>query len=95
MRTTVTLDRDVERMLKDAMHRDRSSFKETLNGAIRAGLSAGSKRKAKTTFKIKARALGLRRGIDPAGLNHLAGEMEVDAFMELTRRLEKNDPARR
>lgn len=39
MRTTVTLDRDVERMLQQAMHRSRNGFKETLNAAIRAGLS--------------------------------------------------------
>ena len=31
MRTTVTLDPDVERLLREAMHRSRLSFKETLN----------------------------------------------------------------
>ena len=31
MRTTVTLDEDVERLLREATHRSRSSFKETLN----------------------------------------------------------------
>jgi len=38
MRTTVTLDEDVERLLREAMHRSRRGFKETLNLAIRAGL---------------------------------------------------------
>jgi hypothetical protein len=39
MRTTVTLDKDVEKMLRDAMHNSNRSFKELLNAAIRAGLS--------------------------------------------------------
>ena len=41
MRTTVTLDADVEQLLRDAMHERRQSFKETLNQAIRAGLAGG------------------------------------------------------
>lgn len=38
MRTTVTLDPDVEMLLKDAAHRSGKPFKATLNDAIRAGL---------------------------------------------------------
>ena len=34
MRTTVTLDKDVERMLREAMHRSRTSFKQALNAAM-------------------------------------------------------------
>jgi hypothetical protein len=38
MRTTVTLDPDVQNLLKDAAHRSGKPFKVTLNDAIRAGL---------------------------------------------------------
>lgn len=38
MRTTVTLDMDVQKLLKDAAHRSGKPFKVTLNDAIRAGL---------------------------------------------------------
>ena len=38
MRTTVTLDADVQRLLKDAAHRSGKPFKVALNDAIRAGL---------------------------------------------------------
>ena len=41
MRTTVTLDPDVERMLHTAMRERGVSFKEALNEAVRLGLSAG------------------------------------------------------
>ena|SRR5215212_7076655 len=84
MRTTVTLDKDVERLLRGAMHRTRRGFKETLNSAIRAGLS--SKRQKGEAFVVKARGLGLRSGLDPAGFNKLADELEVDAFMARERK---------
>ena len=38
MRTTVTLDADVERLIRDAMRERGISFKEALNEAARTGL---------------------------------------------------------
>ena len=38
MRTTITLDPDVEVLLKDAMRGRDASFKEVVNGALRRGL---------------------------------------------------------
>jgi hypothetical protein len=89
MRTTVTLDKDVERMLREAMHRSRRSFKETLNAVLRSGLTKRSVQHKGVRFIIKARPLGLRAGIDPAGFNKLADEMEVDAFIEKHKRIRK------
>ena len=80
MRTTVTLEKDVERMLRDAMHRSRKSFKETLNAALRAGLSRKPPRTKRSAFIVRARPMGLRAGIDPAGFNKLVDELEVAAF---------------
>ena len=79
MRTTVTLDKDVEKLLREVMHRTRSSFKQALNAAIRAGLGGPAPAPARRPFKIKARPLGLRAGLDPAGFNQLADELEVEA----------------
>ena len=39
MRTTVTLDPDVERLVKDAMRERGLSFKQALNEALRRGLA--------------------------------------------------------
>ena len=89
MRTTVTLDKDVERKVRDAMHRSRISFKETLNNAVRAGLSSKSVPLEAKPFSIKARPLGLRSGIDPSGFNKLADELEADVFLEKNRRARK------
>jgi hypothetical protein len=38
MRTTVTLEPDVQKLLKDAAHRSGRPFKQVLNDAVRAGL---------------------------------------------------------
>ena len=86
MRTTVTLDKDVERMLRDAVHQSRRSFKETLNAALRIGLTARPARRMGPRFSVKARPMGLRPGIDPASLNKLADDLEADAFLEKQRR---------
>jgi hypothetical protein len=48
VRTTVTLDPDVERLLRQAMNAKGVSFKEALNQAIRTGLSA--RRKSQPRF---------------------------------------------
>lgn len=85
MRTTVTLDKDVERMLRESMHRSRTSFKQALNTAIRAGLRQKTAQPASGPFVIKARPLGLRAGLDPAGFNKLADDLEVDAVLEKSR----------
>ena len=76
-------------MLRDAMHRSRKSFKESLNAALRAGLGGKPTRARSAPFVIKARSLGLRAGIDPAGFNKLADDLEVDAFLEKHRRAKK------
>ena len=74
MRTTVTLDDDVERLLKEAMHRSRRSFKETLNGALRAALGGKPDPADRPAFVVTARPLGLRVGVDPTSFNTLADE---------------------
>lgn len=98
MRTTVTLDADVEQLLRDAMQQRRQSFKEALNQAIRAGLSGAGLGVADQPFMLHAQPMGLRTGIDPGRLNQLADELESEAFADLSRRLlrsEKPRPRRR
>ena len=91
MRTTVTLDKDVERLLKDAMHRSRQSFKETLNRALRAALGGVPTQSHRPAFVLTARPLGLRAGIDPTSFNKLADELEADAFRERHARVTGDD----
>ncbi len=56
MRTTVTLDSDVERLIKDAMRERGISFKEALNEAARIGLRGKGPKRAQNfvqkTFRM-------------------------------------------
>jgi hypothetical protein len=73
-------------MVREAMHRSRRGFKETLNTALRAGLAARRSGSKPIPFVVRARPMGLRSGIDPAGLNKLADDLDADAFLEKPRR---------
>jgi hypothetical protein len=56
MRTTVTLDPDVERLIKQAVRERGVSFKQALNDSVRAG--ARPARKGGSSFTQKTFALG-------------------------------------
>jgi hypothetical protein len=86
MRTTVTLDPDVEHLLKDAARRSGASFKEVLNRAVREGLASRSATRSQAPFRVRARPMGLRPGIDPGALNLLVDELEIDEFLKRQKR---------
>jgi hypothetical protein len=56
MRTTVTLDPDVRRILEDVMKERGVPFKQALNDAVRAGVNAG--RQHKRRFVQKTYSMG-------------------------------------
>lgn len=90
MRTTVTIDPDVQQLLQDAMQRSRQSFKATLNQAIRRGLADMVPHVDEPPFQVEPRPLGLRAGIDPTRLNQLNDELEADAFLALSDQLRQD-----
>lgn len=77
MRTTVTLDPDVEAKLRSAMRERGVSFKVALNEAARAGLSSPDR--VERPFRVKAAPLGARFNIDRALT--IAGEMEDEEIL--------------
>ena len=93
MRTTVTLEPETERLLREAMHQRGQSFKETLNQAVIRGLTDLLCNIDETSFIQQSFAMGLRSGYDPAHLNFLNDDMEVDAFLALSQRLGKQTPS--
>ena len=72
MRTTVTLDPDVDALLQRAMQERGLTFKEAVNEAIRAGLSPAPAE----AFKQRTFALGWRPAIDYDKALQLAGALE-------------------
>ncbi len=90
MRTTVTLDPEAERLLKEAMRRRGISFKEALNRAVLKGLADLGGGGDEAPFEPRSFPMGLAPGLEPTQLARLNDEVEADAFVELTRRLEQD-----
>jgi hypothetical protein len=90
MRTTVTIDPDVERLLEGAMRQTGQSFKVTLNQAVRKGLAETVSDVDEPPFVVHAHDMGpLKGGIDPTKLGQFADQLEVEAHLEVTRKLEQ------
>jgi len=79
MRTTLTLDPDVALKLKARVTRQGVTFKQAVNDAIRRGLESEGP-PARFRFKVKARPLGLRPGIDYDKLGQMADQLEAEEF---------------
>jgi len=57
MHTTLTIDDDVARALKDLAHRSNTLFRQVVNETLRAGLSMPGARRSRR-YKVKPTALG-------------------------------------
>jgi hypothetical protein len=69
------LDDDVTFKIQEEMQRSGKSFKETVNEALRVGLSSTAVVEA-TPFRIKARPLGLRPGLSYDNIAELLEQIE-------------------
>jgi hypothetical protein len=85
MRTTLTLDPDVARLLEEEAHRQRKPFKQVVNEAIRRGLAPGPTASRPARFRVRPHKTTLRPGIDGGSLNRLADELEDEALVEKLR----------
>jgi hypothetical protein len=83
MRTTVTLDPDVESMLRKEMRRRGEPFKQVLNNAIRAGLR--NRKRREDSFEPLTFDMGQPR-VDLTKAASLAAELEDEELIERYRR---------
>jgi hypothetical protein len=81
VRTTLTLDPDVARLLEEEVHRLRRPFKQVVNDAIRRGLSPALADTPTRPYRTLVHKAELRPGIDPAALNRLADELEDEELI--------------
>jgi hypothetical protein len=84
MRTTLTLDPDVERLIADAVHRERRSRRKVVNDALRRALTPARGRRDRV--RVVAHESAVRPGIDAGRLNQLADELEDEAVLDAARR---------
>lgn len=76
MRTTLTLDDDVARMVEEEVRRSGDTFKGVVNGLIRDGIVARRNPQKRKRFVVKPFALGLRPGLNYDCIGTLLDEIE-------------------
>jgi hypothetical protein len=76
MRTTLTIDPDVGRLIEDEVHRSRKSFKQVVNDAIRRGLSPVARATPSAPYRVKAHVAKLAAGFDRQRFNALVDELD-------------------
>lgn len=84
MRTTVTLDPDVETLLRKEVRRRGEPFKRVLNDAIREGLRTRTRRDDQT-FELLTFDMGVP-SLDLTKAGSLAAELEDDELIGRYRR---------
>jgi hypothetical protein len=81
MRTTLTLEADVARMLEEEAHRQRKPIKQVVNEALRRGLAPRGGGQM-PRYQVRPHSTSLRPGIDAQAFNRLADEMEDEAVLD-------------
>ena len=84
MRTTLTIDADVELLLQREMRRTDRSMKAVVNDALRIGLGVRGKPPRPPRFKVEPHAFEFKPGVDVDRLNQLVDELEAE---EIAKRL--------
>lgn len=78
MRTTLTIDPDVEQLLRREMRRGGRGMKAVVNDALRAGLGAAGKPQEAPPYLVEPHPLGLRPGTDADRLNQIADRIVAE-----------------
>lgn len=74
MRTTLTLDDDVAAALRDEARRTGKPFKQVVNDLLRRAMAAPAP--AQRPFRVQARRMGVRPGVDLDNISALIEEVE-------------------
>jgi len=78
MRTTLTLDPDVAKLVRDTIEHEHVTLKDAINEGLRRGLKPVHPRRS---LRIAPHHCLLQPGLDPRGFNQLADELENEAIV--------------
>lgn len=82
MRTTLTIDDDLGRALRETARHSGRSFKSVVNEVLRRGIAVGEKPAARREpFRVESAPMGFAPGVDEFKLNQLVDELEVDRLL--------------
>ena len=87
MRTTLTLDDDLDAFLRNRAKELGLSFKEVVNGVLRSGLGENVCKPNHPIPKTIPHSFGFNPGIDLDKLNQLADELESEEFLKSLRKI--------
>lgn len=76
MRTTLTIDDDIAKLVEREVKRSGDTFKGTINRLLREGLTASREKPDARPFEIKAMPMGLRPGLSYDRISELLEEAE-------------------
>lgn len=94
MRTTLTVDPDIARRLKEIARLERKSFKTVVNETLRAGLDRQRGHDhVLQPFKVDPEHCGFLPGVDTAKLNQYMDQLESDDFAAESRPHQGYSPA--
>jgi hypothetical protein len=80
MRTTLTIDPDIEVKAKKAVRMTGMTFKSLINQALRIGLDEVLSPKKSRPYLTKGRDLGLRKGLSYDNIHELLAVAEGEDF---------------
>lgn len=76
MRTTLSIDDDVARLVEHEVRRSGDSFKGTVNRLLRLGLTASRKPQPRKRFVVTPRKMGLPPGLSYDSIPTLLEKLE-------------------
>jgi hypothetical protein len=82
MRTTLTIADDLATQIENLRRREGLSLKRAVDLLLREGLRSRERPPAARRYRSETRKLHLRPGYDPAKLNQLVDELEMEALRE-------------
>lgn len=80
MRTTLTIDDNLYRRLRNLSRQEGKTFRQTVNDALRRGLTGESPPAEPEPFVVEARHCGFQPGVDLGRLNQLSDDIELDSL---------------
>ena len=84
MRTTLTIDDNIARQLKEIVHRSGKPFKTVVNEALRAGIDNNRIADVARPYRLK-----------PVAMGEVAGPYDLDKALQLADHLEDEELARK
>lgn len=80
MRTTLTIDNDINDYLRDQVRMHGKSFKQVVNETLRRGMSPSANEKPRKPFKVRPLPGGFAPGVDPDNPKAILNQLDDEYF---------------